>query len=200
MEVISSLLGLSVKGTGRDDLQCEDVCVVQGGNQDLNTKISGITEREKNVLLENGEDVSRTGVDCDHNLKCSGALSFIRDDNLNQGAKKSIITSRTEPVVNTECEDLQVSEFIGSKTGCQADSKTSGTGNASDLSGKGSEETDQTKEKGTSNGDMSPRSVLDVINGCFGEGGETLLHVASRYSRPEIVLTLLECGADPVVK
>jgi len=44
------------------------------------------------------------------------------------------------------------------------------------------------------------KGIGDVINGRFGESGDTLLHVASRSSRTEIVLRLLECGADPAVK
>ena len=50
------------------------------------------------------------------------------------------------------------------------------------------------------NGEMSSARISDVINEQFGEGGNTLLHVASRSSRKEIVLRLLECGADPAVK
>ena len=43
-------------------------------------------------------------------------------------------------------------------------------------------------------------SVLEVINRRFGEGGDTLLHVASRSSQREIMLMLLKNGADPAVK
>ena len=50
------------------------------------------------------------------------------------------------------------------------------------------------------NGELSSARILDVINEQFGEGGDTLLHVASRSSRREIVLRLLECGSDPAVK
>lgn len=51
-----------------------------------------------------------------------------------------------------------------------------------------------------SDGETPAKGIVDVINGRFGESGETLLHVASRSSRTEIVLSLLECGADPAVK
>ena len=50
------------------------------------------------------------------------------------------------------------------------------------------------------NRELSSAGILDVINEQFGEGGDTLLHVASRSSRREIVLRLLECGSDPAVK
>ena len=50
------------------------------------------------------------------------------------------------------------------------------------------------------NGELSSARILDVINEQFGEGGDALLHVASRSSRREIVLRLLECGSDPAVK
>ena len=51
-----------------------------------------------------------------------------------------------------------------------------------------------------SNGETPAKGIVDVINGRFGESGDTLLHVASRSSRTEIVLRLLECGANPAVK
>lgn len=51
-----------------------------------------------------------------------------------------------------------------------------------------------------SNAEISSRRIEDVINGRYGEGGDTLLHVASRSSRTEILLSLLESGADPAVK
>ena len=51
-----------------------------------------------------------------------------------------------------------------------------------------------------SNGETPAKGIVDVINGRFGESGDTLLHVASRSSRTEIVLRLMECGADPAVK
>lgn len=51
-----------------------------------------------------------------------------------------------------------------------------------------------------SNGETPAKGIVDVINGRFGESGDTLLHVASRSSRTEIVLRLLEYGADPAVK
>lgn len=49
-------------------------------------------------------------------------------------------------------------------------------------------------------GETPAKCIVDVINGRFGESGDTLLHVASRSSRTEIMLRLLECGADPAVK
>lgn len=51
-----------------------------------------------------------------------------------------------------------------------------------------------------SDGETPAKGIVDVINGRFGESGDTLLHVASRSSRTEIMLRLLECGADPAVK
>ena len=51
-----------------------------------------------------------------------------------------------------------------------------------------------------SEGETPAKGIVDVIDGRFGESGDTLLHVASRSSRTEIVLRLLECGADPAVK
>ena len=50
------------------------------------------------------------------------------------------------------------------------------------------------------NGDNSPIIIAELINGRYGELGETLLHGASRFSQTEILLMLLNNGADPAVK
>lgn len=55
-------------------------------------------------------------------------------------------------------------------------------------------------EENDRNGDNSPRIIAELINGRYGELGETLLHAASRFSQTEILLMLLDNGADPAVK
>lgn len=55
-------------------------------------------------------------------------------------------------------------------------------------------------EENGRNGDNSPMIIAELINGRYGELGETLLHGASRFSQTEILLMLLNHGADPAVK
>lgn len=55
-------------------------------------------------------------------------------------------------------------------------------------------------ERNDCNGDNSPVIIAELINGRYGELGETLLHGASRFSQTEILLMLLNHGADPAVK
>lgn len=55
-------------------------------------------------------------------------------------------------------------------------------------------------EENGRNGDNSPMIIAELINERYGELGETLLHGASRFSQTEILLMLLNHGADPAVK
>lgn len=55
-------------------------------------------------------------------------------------------------------------------------------------------------EENDCNGDNSAMIIAELINGRYGELGETLLHGASRFSQTEILLMLLNHGADPAVK
>ncbi|XP_074623468.1 tRNA endonuclease ANKZF1-like [Acropora palmata] len=55
-------------------------------------------------------------------------------------------------------------------------------------------------ERNDCNGDNSPMKIAELINGRYGGLGETLLHGASRFSQTEILLMLLNHGADPAVK
>lgn len=68
-----------------------------------------------------------------------------------------------------------------------------------DYNLNGCEESLRTSRTGNNDG-ASSLSILEVINGRFGEGGDTLLHVACRSSQREILLMLLRNGADPAVK
>ena len=55
-------------------------------------------------------------------------------------------------------------------------------------------------EENDCKGDNSPIIIAELINGRYGELGETLLHGASRFSQTEVLLMLLNHGADPAVK
>ena len=155
MEVISSILGVSVKNLGEADLKTESACSLQETNQTLHEATnSGASDLENNDSTKTGGGVNVT---CEQPERDSKTDSNISED------IKSARTNTNEKSASSE-----------EKNGCE---KTQ-----------------------PSNGDMSATRIVDVINGRFGEGGDTLLHVASRSSRTEIVLRLLECGAVPAVK
>ena len=97
-------------------------------------------------------------------------------------------------VLEIEINDSVTSEDEGNKT--SDDLKTDSNINKSVKCTK----TDTIEELASSGISNEFARILDVINEQFGEGGDTLLHVASRSSRREIVLRLLECGSDPAVK
>ena len=195
-EVICSILGDSVKNTGKDELQHNGDFSLQ--KADIDSRISGLTVEAKSETIESSEDVNTAVEDGGRNsdVSCHGCSK--PDGNL---AEEFVRTSDYERAaiseVNTDCEDFQASAFEGITEGCKTDSKANRIGNFGEQSKSGSEETQELKAR---NGDMSSKSVLDVINGRFGEGGDTLLHVASRSCRTDVVLMLLECGADPAVK
>ena len=164
MEVISSILGVSVKSAGEPDLKTGEACLPQATNQALDdTRKSGISDLENNELLESDAEVTRT---CERrrerNLHVNTSDDSKPDSKINEDSNSARIT------INEQAISSELTH------GCEVDKP--------------------------SNGDAPSRKTLDVINGRFGEGGDTLLHVASRSSRTEIVLTLLECGADPAVK
>lgn len=193
-EVICSILGDSVKNTGKDELQHNGDFSLQKADIDLDSRISGLTVEAKSETIESSEDVEDVGRNSD--VSCHGCSK--PDGNL---AEEFVRTSDYERAaiseVNTDCEDFQASAFEGTTEGCKTDSKANRIGNSGEQSKSGSEEIQELKAR---NGDVSSKSALDVINGRFGEGGDTLLHVASRSSHVDVVLMLLECGADPAVK
>lgn len=164
IEVISSVLGASVKTSGESESETRGACLVQETNQALDdtstTEISGL---ENNQLLESDAKVNinrnREQHECNSNVNCSDVSK--PDSNINENAKSARINMNEQSAsseVKIRREDLQQS------------------------------------------GETPSKGIVDVINGRFGENGDTLLHVASRSSRTEIVLRLLECGADPAVK
>ena len=176
--MISSILGVSVTSTAKDDLQQEGDCSPKESNQDLNRENSCLSGVEENESLEINEDIIRTGEDCE-------SCDSVKLDYSLTGAEETVRTNRTEQGASSNLHNSILN------------SKAERTENSRDQSKKGTEET---KELERNNGEVSFKSVLDVINGCFGEGGDTLLHVASRSSRTDIVSMLLESGADPALK
>ena len=182
-EVICSILGVSVKSTGKDEFEHNGDFSLKKADIDLDSRNSGSTKEAKSEAIESSEDVE----DGELNSKVSCHGCSKPDGNL---AEEFVRTSVNE-------RDFQASAFEGITEGFMTDSKANRIGNSGEQTKTGSEET---QELEANDGDMSSKSVLDVINGRFGEGGDTLLHVASRSSRVDVVSMLLEYGADPAVK
>lgn len=111
-----------------------------------------------------------------------------------QEKNESMEETTKSGVLEIEINDSVRSEDEGNKT--SDDLKTDSNINRSVKCTK----TDTIEELASSGISNEFARILDVINEQFGEGGDTLLHVASRLSRREIVLRLLECGSDPAVK
>lgn len=158
IDVISSVLGASVKTSGESGLGTSGACLLQDTNQALDdTSAPEISGQENNHILES---------DVEANI-ISGFER--REDNLN--VNDSNFDENSEP----------------SRINVNEQAADSGVKN-------------ERKDVQQSDGETAAKGIVDVINGRFGESGDTLLHVASRSSRTEIVLRLLECGADPAVK
>ena len=198
-EVIFSILGVSVKNTGKDEFEHNGDFSLEKADIDLDYRNSGLTEEGKNETIESSKDVNTAVEDCELNSEVSCHVFLKPDDKL---AEEFLRTSGNERAaiaeVNTNCEDFQASAFEGITEGCKLDSKANKTENSSEQSKTGSEGTQELK--GNDRDMLSKRVLDDVINRRLGEGGDTLLHVASRSSRTDVVLMLLECGADPAVK
>ena len=163
IEVISSVLGASVKTSGKSESGTSGSCLPQDTNQALDdTRTSGISGQENNQLLESDAEANIIS-DCKRH-----------DGHLN-------VNDVSKPDSNFS-ENLEPSRISINEQAASSEVKN------------GREDVQQ------SEGETPAKAIVDVINGRFGENGDTLLHVASRSSRTEIVLRLLQCGADPAVK
>ena len=182
-QLISFILRNSVDSTGQKDLTGEGVPKADGN---LNYGNSGINELQESDL-ENDQKVKGTGEDFDGSLQVQGSESCRFDVIVKQCDKESD---------SSEYTDLKIHELKGVVRSGEEDTRTS---SISLQSKTRVEETREADQEGSAC-DMSSKRLLDVINRCFGEGGETLLHLASRSSRTDIVLSLLEFGANPAVK
>ena len=181
-QVISSILRNSVDSTGQKDLTCEGVPKADG-----NYGNSGINELQESDL-ENDRKVKGTGKNFDSSLQVQGSESCRFDGSLKQCDTESD---------SSEYTDLKIHELKGVVRSREEDTRTSSISLCQSKTRV--EETGEADHE-VSACDISSKRLLDVINRCFGEGGETLLHVASRSSRTDIVLSLLEFGANPAVK
>ena len=183
-QVISFILRNSVDSTGQKDLTGEGVPKADGN---LNYGNSGINELQESDL-ENDQKVKGTGKDFDGSLQVQGSESCRFDVIVKQCDKESD---------SSEYTHLKIHELKGVVPSGEEDTRTSSISLCQSKTRV--EETREADQEGSAC-DMSSKRLLDVINRCFGEGGETLLHLASRSSRTDIVLSLLEFGANPAVK
>ena len=143
-----------------------------GGSVQGNGKACINTE-SASVLQEKNEGMEET--------KKSGVLEIEINDSV-----------RSEDEGNKTSDDLKIDSNINRSVKCTK------TDTIEELASSGI--TNEFEDSPSQNGELFSARILDVINEQFGEGGDTLLHVASRSSRREIVLRLLECGSDPAVK
>ena len=118
--------------------------------------------------------------------------------------KNQMLEKDTEVEIMRTCETLECNLNMGASDDSKPDSeiKEDPKSTSIDISEQAAslEVSNRRGDIQQSNGELPSKRIADVISGRFGEGGDTLLHVASRSSRTEIVLRLLECGADPAVK
>ncbi|PFX14391.1 Ankyrin repeat and zinc finger domain-containing protein 1 [Stylophora pistillata] len=154
---------------------------------DMSTRgdIEGCINTEStSVLQETDERMDKTAK--------SGVSQFENNDSVSQGDEeiKTRERHRCDLYVHTG-DDLKNDSNINGVKCTEADVNE-------DLASSGINS--EREGSPSRNGEMSSARISDVINEQFGEGGDTLLHVAARSSRTEIVLRLLECGADPAVK
>lgn len=170
--------------TGQKDLSCEGVPKADGSLDYCNSRINELQGSD----LENDGKVNGTGKDFDGSLQVQGSESCQFDGSGKQCDKESD---------SSEYTDLKIHELKGVVRNGEEDTRTSSISLCQSKTLV--EETREADQEG-STCEMSSKRLLDVINRCFGEGGETLLHVASRSSRTDIVLSLLEFGANPAVK
>lgn len=152
-------------------------CAVVSGNWDVISSILGgrVEDKEKAVLkheVDCGREQDDQVVNCNNTIPAT-------DKRIESTVESIESITRTDPLCEPE---------MGS-SGCAEDDY-----NLNDFQ-------ESLRTSRTENNDgASSLSILEVINGRFGEGGDTLLHVASRSSQREIMLMLLRNGADPAVK
>lgn len=142
----------------------------------ISSILGGRVEDKENALLKQEVDCGRE--QDDQVVNCNNTVPAT-DKRIESTAESIANITRTDPLCEPEMGSSGCAEDDYNLNGCEESLRTSRTGN---------------------NDGPSSLSILEVINGRFGEGGDTLLHVACRSSQREILLMLLRNGADPAVK
>ena len=121
-----------------------------------------------------------------------------KNESMEETTKSGILEIEINDSVTSEDEGNKTSDDLKTDSNINRSVKCTKTDTIEELASSGI--SNEFEDSPSRNGELSSARILDVINEQFGEGGDTLLHVASRSSRREIVLRLLECGSDPAVK
>ena len=121
-----------------------------------------------------------------------------KNESMGETTKSGVLEIEINDSVTSEDEGNKTSDDLKTDSNINRSVKCTKTDTIEELASSGI--SNEFEDSPSRNGVLSSARILDVINEQFGEGGDTLLHVASRSSRREIVLRLLECGSDPAVK
>ena len=121
-----------------------------------------------------------------------------KNEGMEETTKSGVLEIEINDSVRSEDEGNKTSDDLKTDSNINRSVKCTKTDTIEELASSGI--SNEFEDSPSRNGELSSARILDVINEQFGEGGDTLLHVASRSSRREIVLRLLECGSDPAVK
>ena len=121
-----------------------------------------------------------------------------KNEGMEETTKSGVLEIEINDSVTSEDEGNKTSDDLKTDSNINRSVKCTKTDTIEELASSGI--SNEFEDSPSRNGELSSARILDVINEQFGEGGDTLLHVASRSSRREIVLRLLECGSDPAVK
>lgn len=121
-----------------------------------------------------------------------------KNESMEETTKSGVLEIEINDSVTSEDEGNKTSDDLKTDSNINRSVKYTKTDTIEELASSGI--SNEFEDSPSRNGELSSARILDVINEQFGEGGDTLLHVASRSSRREIVLRLLECGSDPAVK
>ena len=121
-----------------------------------------------------------------------------KNESMEETTKSGVLEIEINDSVRSEDEGNKTSDDLKTDSNINRSVKCTITDTIEELASSGIN--NEFEDSPSRNGELSSARILDVINEQFGEGGDTLLHVASRSSRREIVLRLLECGSDPAVK
>lgn len=121
-----------------------------------------------------------------------------KNESMEETTKSGVLEIEINDSVTSEDEGNKTSDDLKTDSNINRSVKCTKTDTIEELASSGI--SNEFEDSPSRNGELSSARILDVINEQFGEGGDTLLHVASRSSRREIVLRLLEYGSDPAVK
>ncbi|XP_078375747.1 LOW QUALITY PROTEIN: tRNA endonuclease ANKZF1-like [Oculina patagonica] len=172
-------------------------CAIVSENKEVISSILGVNVKSSGEPESDSSETRLPG-------ETSQALEDASKSDISSLEKNQLLESDAKENINRTCEghERNLNENVNDDSKSDPDIKedAKSTKVTSNEQASSLEVTNGCGAVQQSNGEIPSKRIEDVINGRNGEGGDTLLHVASRSSRTEIVLRLLECGADPAVK